>query len=79
MTTTKNMNAWRLWQPPSETIEAITSVFSSHWAAAKSLHPETLWAGSANWLRRQANRLVDHSSPLVELEQPERPESEVTI
>lgn len=77
--TTNNMNPWRLWQPPSETIEAITSVFSSHWATAKSLQPEALWTGSANWLRRQAHRLVARTVPLVEIEQREPPESEVTI
>ena len=25
-----------VWQPPAETIEAIASVLSAHWAAAKS-------------------------------------------
>ena len=56
------------WQPPTETIEAIASVLSSHWAAAKSLQPTTLWNKPATWLRRQANRLVDGATPIVEPE-----------
>ena len=71
------MNPWRLWQPPSETIDAIAGVLRSHWAAAKSLQPEALWSGPATWLRRQANRLVDQTAPIVE--DPEAPESEFTI
>jgi hypothetical protein len=57
-TTTTN---WRLWQPPSETIDAIASVLGSHWAAAKSLHPASLWTRPATWLRRQASGLVDRT------------------
>ena len=50
---------WRLWQPPAETIEAITTVLSSHWETAKSLQAQALFsARPVNWLRRQANRLV---------------------
>ncbi|HEY3786463.1 MAG TPA: hypothetical protein VGL55_14400 [Steroidobacteraceae bacterium] len=75
--TTKKTTPWRLWQPPGETIDAIAGVLSAHWAAAKSLQPETLWTRPANWLRRQANRLVDPTAPLVE--EHDSPESEVTI
>ncbi|HVO48229.1 MAG TPA: hypothetical protein VMT29_18050 [Steroidobacteraceae bacterium] len=50
---------WRLWQPPAETIEAITTVLSSHWETAKSLQARALFsARPVNWLRLQANRLV---------------------
>jgi len=50
---------WRPWQPPAETIEAITTVLSSHWETAKSLQAQALFSvRPVNWLRRQANRLV---------------------
>lgn len=75
--TTNKTTPWRLWQPPTETLEAIASVLSTHWAAAKSLQPEDLWNRPANWLRRQANRLVDQTAPLVE--DPDSSESKVTI
>ncbi len=56
MTTTTIL---RLWEPPSETIEAIAAVLSSHWRAAKA-HPERLfWPGTASWLHNQAMRLAD--------------------
>lgn len=54
---------WRLWQPPGETIDAIASVLGTHWAAAKSLQPGgQFWARPANWLCKQATRLVDRAS-----------------
>ncbi len=55
-----------LWQPPAETLEALSSVLSTHWAAAKSLQPASLWGKPASWLRRQATRLVEGTTPVIE-------------
>ena len=46
------------WQPPSETIEAIAAVMSSHWRAAKAQPERLYWPGPARWLHSQAMRLA---------------------
>lgn len=54
-------NDW-LWQPPGETIEAIGSVLSAHWAAAKSQQaqlflPTSNWLHQSSWLRQPLGKL----------------------
>ena len=55
----ESRNDW-LWQPPGETIEAIATVLSAHWAAAKSQKmqlfclPSGTWLRQAPWLRQPA-------------------------
>ena len=43
-----------VWQPPTETIEALASVLSAHWAAAKSQQWETFWP-KASWRTQLTN------------------------
>ena len=50
-----------LWQPPGETIEAIATVLSSHWSAARS-QPGLFWA-KTSWLRRQVHGTVRRIAP----------------
>jgi hypothetical protein len=54
--------AKRLWQPPNEAIETLAGALRSHWAAAKAPRAELFWPKPANWLRRQATRLVSGAS-----------------
>lgn len=54
-------NDW-LWQPPRETLEAITSVLGAHWAAAKSQQaqlflPTSSWLHQSSWLRQPLGKL----------------------
>jgi hypothetical protein len=44
----KAANSW-VWQPPSETIEAIASVLGAHWAAAKSQQWQLFWVRGGSW------------------------------
>jgi hypothetical protein len=44
----KATNTW-VWQPPTETIEAIASVLSAHWAAAKSQQWQLFWPSAGSW------------------------------
>jgi hypothetical protein len=44
----KATNSW-VWQPPTETIEAIASVLSAHWAAAKSQQLSVFWPRTGSW------------------------------
>ena len=46
----KTRNNW-LWQPPNETIDAIATVLSSHWAAAKTQQVGLFTLRAGNWLR----------------------------
>ncbi len=55
-----------LWQPPSETIEAIATVFSSHWRATRSQPDGLFWPSTTSWLRQQARRLADNGRVLSE-------------
>lgn len=49
-----------LWQS-GETLDAIASVLTSHWRAAK-IHPERLrWPSPASWLHHQAQRWAEHA------------------
>jgi len=42
----------RLWRPPGEALEAISSVLSEHWRAAAKMRPARLfWPSPARWLR----------------------------
>jgi hypothetical protein len=50
-----------LWQPPSETIEAIAAVLCAHWSAARAQPEQLFWPEATSWLRHQARRLVDNS------------------
>jgi hypothetical protein len=43
----KATSSW-VWQPPTETIEAIAAVFSAHWTAAKSQQLTVFWS-SRSW------------------------------
>jgi hypothetical protein len=43
-----------LWQPPTDTLEAIASVLSSRWLAAKGKPNTSFWPDPASWLRQQA-------------------------
>ena len=45
----KATNSW-VWQPPTETIEAIGAVLSAHWAAAKSQQLPIFWPRAGSWL-----------------------------
>ncbi len=49
-----------LWRPPDETIEAIATVLSSRWSAARSQPGELFWPETTSWLRQQARRLADN-------------------
>jgi hypothetical protein len=44
-------NGW-LWQPPGETLDAIATVLSSHWAAAKSQQAQLFTLRTGSWLRQ---------------------------
>ncbi len=44
----KPANSW-VWQPPTETIEAIATVLSAHWAAAKTQQWQLFWPRAGNW------------------------------
>jgi hypothetical protein len=44
----KATNNW-VWQPPTETIEAIASVLSAHWTAAKSQQLQVFWPCTGSW------------------------------
>lgn len=44
----------RLWRPPGEALEAISSVLSEHWRAAAKMRPARLfWPSPARWLRAE--------------------------
>ena len=45
----KATNNW-VWQPPAETIEAIATVLSAHWAVAKSQQLQLFWPCAGSWL-----------------------------
>lgn len=51
-----------VWSPPTETIEAIASVLSAHWAAAKSQHLSAFWPKSASWRRQLTSARVAEDS-----------------
>jgi hypothetical protein len=44
----KVTNSW-VWQPPSETIEAIGAVLSAHWAAAKTQQMQLFSLRVGSW------------------------------
>ena len=44
-----------VWSPPTEAIEAIASVLSAHWAAAKSQQLSVFWPKSASWRTQLTN------------------------
>jgi hypothetical protein len=49
----KSKNDW-MWQPPGETIDAIASVLSAHWTAAKSQQMQLFSLPTSNWLRQSS-------------------------
>jgi hypothetical protein len=51
MTQNKNAASWR-WQPPKETIDAIATVMSTHWIAAKSRPAELFWQRPQVWTQQ---------------------------
>ena len=44
-----NSKNWRLWQPPTEAIDAIATKLGEHWAAARSRHVKLFWPQSPSW------------------------------
>jgi hypothetical protein len=38
-----------VWQPPAEAIDTLASVFSAHWAAAKSQQLDAFWPKAQSW------------------------------
>ena len=44
----KASKSW-VWQPPAEAIDSLASVFSAHWAAAKSQQLDVFWPKAARW------------------------------
>jgi hypothetical protein len=40
-----------LWQPATETIDAIAASLSAHWALASSRQADLFWSMRASWLR----------------------------
>jgi hypothetical protein len=50
----------RLWQPPGETLEAITAVLRSHWRAAGERTRELFWPNPGSWLHPQKARAGTH-------------------
>ena len=47
----QSKNDW-LWQPPGETLDAIATVLSAHWAAAKSQQVQLFTLSRGSWLRQ---------------------------
>jgi hypothetical protein len=58
-----------VWQPPTETIEALASVLSAHWAAAKSQQLSVFWPKTASWRTQLTNAraAADSSDTLPDL------------
>jgi len=50
----KASKSW-VWQPPAEAIESLASVFSAHWAAAKSQQLHAFWPKAASWRTQLTN------------------------
>jgi hypothetical protein len=58
-----------VWSPPTEAIEAIASVLSAHWAAAKSQQLSVFWPKGTSWRTQLTNAraAADSSDTLPDL------------
>jgi hypothetical protein len=54
----------RLWEPPTETLEAIAGVLGERWRAAASQSARLFWATPVSWVAVRAVRVNARHAPV---------------